>query len=389
MRIGVAGPVTLSLLTPYLEGAEALSDGYAFAPMARWVLGLRERGHQVAVFTLSPDVTKPRSYYGDGLSLHVAPYRLKGRARDFFAVERKELTLLMRSHPQDVLHAHWTYEFALAALASSRRVLVTAHDAPLQVLQHHPDLYRLARAAMSAVVAQKAPLMTAVSPYIAKHFARTTGRYDLHVVPNGIPTEAFTHTASIDWVRTDLTFASSMMGWGKRKNGANLLHAFSELHSQLPHTRLIMFGEGYGPGQEAYQYARAKDLVGGVEFAGKTPYDQMLARLSAEADIFVHPSLEESFGMALAEAMALGLPVIAGERSGAVPWVTDQGRAALLIDVSNVASLRNAMLNLAHHPAVRQQLSTYGREWARSRFTIEAQLTGYEQLYAEVLRRVL
>jgi hypothetical protein len=50
------------------------------------------------------------------------------RAWDLFAQERAGLERAMREDPCDVVHAHWTYEFALAALASGQPTLVTARD---------------------------------------------------------------------------------------------------------------------------------------------------------------------------------------------------------------------------------------------------------------------
>src|SRR5919204_3211143 len=144
MKIGMAGPVTLSLLGPCLDGKPALPAGYSFPPMALWVRELLARGHQVSVFTTSCGIAEPQTFRGPRLTLHVARLREDGKAQDFFRQERADLVALMQQDPCDVLHAHWTYEFALAALASGMPTLVTAHDAPWHVLRLLPGkAYRL------------------------------------------------------------------------------------------------------------------------------------------------------------------------------------------------------------------------------------------------------
>ena len=57
----------------------------------------------------------------------------------------------------DIVHAHWTYEFALGAIESRVPTVVTAHDAPLSILRLNPTPYRLARTVMAWQVAD-APL---------------------------------------------------------------------------------------------------------------------------------------------------------------------------------------------------------------------------------------
>jgi glycosyltransferase involved in cell wall biosynthesis len=384
MKVGIAAPVTLSLLTPHLDGQPEVGDGYAFAPMARWILGLRDRGHEVSVFTLSPDCQEPQSYSGPGLSVHVAPYRRNGRARDAFLAERQHLAQLMRLNPQEVWHAHWTYEFALAALAISRRIVVTAHDSPFDVLRYHPSPYRAVRLGMAAQVARQAPVLSAVSPYIAQRLSRGFGRRHLPIVPNGVPSEVLSQPAAAPGRPGPVTFASSMMGFGGIKNGRVLLEAFAQVQRGHPQVRLLAFGDGYEAGGEAEQYARHLGLVSGIEFAGRVPYTELLRRLREEAHVLVHSSLEESFGMAIAEAMGLGLPVIAGEKSGAVPWVTANGWAARLVDVRDSGAVAAAMLRLERSAGERELLGLLARRFIADHFSLRRQLEGYEELYERV-----
>lgn len=75
----------------------------------------------------------------------------------------------------------------------------------------------------------------------------------------------------------------------------------------------------------------------------------------AAADVFVLPSFHEGYGMALAEAMAHGLPILA-TRAGAIPATVPQS-AGILVAPGDAAALAEALLRLIERPALRQRLA--------------------------------
>ncbi|MCM2333070.1 MAG: glycosyltransferase, partial [Anaeromyxobacteraceae bacterium] len=123
----------------------------------------------------------------------------------------------------------------------------------------------------------------------------------------------------------------------------------------------------------------------GVRFAGYMPHEDALGLLADEVDVLVHPSLEESFSMVIAEASALGRPVIGGARSGAVPWTLDEGRAGLLVDVRSPTALAAAMLELAASPELRAAWGRKGRENALRRFHMGVVADAYQAAYARLV----
>jgi len=94
--------------------------------------------------------------------------------------------------------------------------------------------------------------------------------------------------------------------------------------------------------------------------------------------------MEESFGSAILEAMSQRLPVIAGADSGAVPWVLDDGRAGMLVDVTSSESLRSGMEKVMTDTALRERLMTEGYERARSQFTLAAVADQYLSVLEDV-----
>lgn len=390
MKLGFAGPVSLKLLAGHVQNGEAIPEGYKFPPMTTLIEEYLRRGHQVSVFTLDQSTEHPRTFEGDQLTIHVGRYRPRARHRatDFFAVERADLVKAMREDPCDLVHAHWTYEFALAAIASKRPYVVTAHDAPLHILRMYRDAYRFLRTLMAVRVSRRARFMTAVSPYVACHFEKALGhRGEVTVIPNGLPEKLFALGEGQD-KRGDgetPTFVTVLTGWGRLKNGRAALEAFGKVRTALPKARLVMFGPGYGTGEEAEAWARQEGLVEGVDFVGAIPHPELMRWLSLEADVLVHPALAESFSVSVSEAMALGLPVIGGSHSGGVPFTLDYGEAGMLADVRSVEDISRCMLRLVDDPDIRLTFGEAAKRSARQRFHVEQVVEAYEEMFQKVL----
>jgi glycosyltransferase involved in cell wall biosynthesis len=380
MHIGFAGPVDLAPLRDYVPGP--LPAVYSF-PLTGWLARTwLEQGHEVTVYALSSEVTQRQVHgTGDPLRIIVVPQRPRARhrVRDFFHAERTGLTAAMRDHPADVLSAHWTYEFALAAEATGLPAYVTAHDSPLRSAWEMRSAYRWLRHSLAIPAVHRATSLSAVSPYTARHLRQCLSvRRRIEVIPNGVRLEELPRSAPPRPAPRPV-FASAMHGWGRLKNGVGLLQAFRLVRERLPGARLLVFGHGFGAAGPAARWAAEKGCRGGVEFIGPTDRLLMLRRLSQEVDVLVHPSRVECFPMIVAEAMAIGLPIVAGARSGGVPWVLDGGRAGVLTDIGNPAELAAAMSALARDQERRALLA----QAARARVSRHFQLHDVARAYAD------
>ncbi|MBW3621288.1 MAG: glycosyltransferase, partial [Actinobacteria bacterium] len=228
MRIALVGPARPSDLAARLGGgAPALAALSGSSVIGHLATTLHDRGHEVLVVTLSRDVgAEPVRLAGPRMELRVGHYRPVHRARDAFAGERRAVQALLREgSPPDVVHAHWTYEFALAALADGAPVVVTVHDWAPRVLRFHPHPYRLVRLGLAARVLRASRHTTAVSPYLADRVERWTRRRPV-VVPNGLPAEEFSATST---GAAHGAFVAINDGFSRWKNVASLLHAFALL----------------------------------------------------------------------------------------------------------------------------------------------------------------
>lgn len=386
MRVLLTGPARPRDLADLLDGPvddlTGLSGSSVIGLLART---LHRRGHDVVVVTLSRDADRPRRYVGDGLEIRVGPYRHEHRARDAFAAERAAIEDLIRAVPAvDVVHAQWTYEFALAALAARRPTIVTVHDWAPVVLRFQPHPYRVVRVGMAARVLASAEHVTAVSPYLADLVARWTRRRPA-VVPNGIPQDEFAG-GRVPPLEEPPSLIALNDGFGRRKNVPPLLRALPHIRRRVPGTRLRLVGRGFGAGEDAERWAAGEGLTDGVEFVGHVPRDEAM-ELLAQSHVFVHPSLEESFGLVLVEAMARHVPVVAGRHSGAVPWVCANGLAGSLTDVRSATTLAESVCEVLSRPDRAAAMAAAAHAQARRRFTADTVAEAYEEHYAAAAGR--
>lgn len=399
MHIGVAGPLSTKDLRGLLDGTSTfVSEMQGSSFLATYIKELIRGGHQVSAFTTEPSLHPGERYQvhsGPNFRLHCVPMRRKGfrsdrrhrgRMLDLFALERQELVDAMRAAAPAVVHAHWSYEYAWAGIDSGVPTLVTCHDAPVTVLRVMRDAYRLGRLLMAWNVLRRATHLSSVSPYLNAELRQLGARLDPVIIPNPVAHEAFAHVPHA-W-STRIQDAPSIMmilnGWSPIKNAAVGMQALAQIKMARPQAILRLIGPDFGPGGAASQYAREHGIGHLFEFLGPQNHADVITLLK-QADLLVHPSVEESFGMTIAEAMACGLPVVAGRTSGAIPWVTGQGRAGRLVDIRSVDDIRQGCMDLLDSRTSYEMASAFGREHARLHFTPASVTRAYLDLIEQIL----
>jgi glycosyltransferase involved in cell wall biosynthesis len=180
-----------------------------------------------------------------------------------------------------------------------------------------------------------------------------------------------------------------------------LLAAFAKVLERKPDTRLRIVGsesimrpkvisvfEGTSPARDALNlygdhYLRAlKEQAGGklegkVSFIGALPYEKVPAEMQ-NASILVQPSLYETFGMPVAEAMAAGLPVVAS-RAGGLAEIVSDGETGMLVEPNDPDRLAEALLVLLNNPGLARSMGAAGRMRALNKFSWDATV---KQLHA-------
>jgi glycosyltransferase involved in cell wall biosynthesis len=160
------------------------------------------------------------------------------------------------------------------------------------------------------------------------------------------------------------------------KNLSLLIDAFTLVHSAEPATRLVLAGDGEVKGQLEAAVA-GRGLAAAVVFSG---WRNDLPELYRSMDVFVLTSLNEGTPVAVIEAMAAALPVIATDVGGVGDVVTHD-QTGLLVPSDDIDQLAAAMLRVARSPEDRRRLGIAAREAVRTTFSAARLVTDIATLY--------
>ena len=167
------------------------------------------------------------------------------------------------------------------------------------------------------------------------------------------------------------------------KGQETLLRALAHLPTQ--NYRCLLVGDG-PQRQSVERLARELNLGDRVKFLGARDHDEITQILQL-ADIFVLPSRWEGMPMAIMEAMAAGLPVIATDVGGTGELVV-HGDTGLLVRVGDVAGLAREIARLLDDPELRRRLGARGRERIVKKFSLDKTVREYGALYEELAQAV-
>lgn len=139
-----------------------------------------------------------------------------------------------------------------------------------------------------------------------------------------------------------------------------LLEAFAEVRKKYPHVQARIFGEG-PLRDELLEQSRNLGLDGNTILAGAFTSREQLARIMAETDVFVMPSILEGQPVALVEAMSYGKPIVATAVGGIPELITD-GQNGLLCPAHDPISLADKIMILVENATLREALGMSARK---------------------------
>jgi sugar transferase (PEP-CTERM/EpsH1 system associated) len=172
------------------------------------------------------------------------------------------------------------------------------------------------------------------------------------------------------------------------KDQTNFARAFVEALAIAPQLRqrlrLVMVGEG-----PLRQDSLAILEAAGVADLAWLPGERKdIPEIMRGLDCFVLPSLGEGISNTILEAMACGLPVIATAVGGNVELVSE-GISGRLVPAADPSALAHAIIDLAQQPELAKSLGQQGRRQIEQRYSMTAMVQSYQQLYDQLLGRML
>ncbi len=171
-----------------------------------------------------------------------------------------------------------------------------------------------------------------------------------------------------------------MIGSFKTQKGhVYLIHAMSEVVKLFPNCILLLLGEGELM-QSIKNLVSSLGLVNNVRFLGLQsdiyPYIQLMK-------ICVFPSLTESFGLAILDAMSQKVPVIASNVD-AIPELVEHNRTGLLVPIADKTQLAQAIIYLLNNETIRHNLAENAFQTHKKSFSFSDMVQKTEKLYLEL-----
>lgn len=295
------------------------------------------------------------------------------------------LARLVRRWQPDVLHVHLARPSVLAA------VIKPFVGAPVVQTRHYGDFLQRAaprwEAALDAWAARRMDLVLAVS---------SASAHDLRSI-EGVPADRVRVAANgIDLAEPGLDaesqadagiagpYLACAATWHPRKGHAVLFAALAQLAPRHPGLRLVLLGAGTQDPRVAAAASQAGigDRVEALGFCDRTRALAVVRRATA----YVQPSLEEGFGVAVVEAMALRVPVVVSDVGGMAETV-EQGVTGLRTPPGDADALAKAIAALLADPEARRAMGAAGRRRVERMYSGSAMRRAYEACYEELAQR--
>jgi glycosyltransferase involved in cell wall biosynthesis len=352
---------------------------------------LNERGWEVRVVSVTPPGGLAEELQASGI--FVSSLEVRRRLSGLRGLSG--LARTVRSWQPSVLHAHMVHANVLSRLARLVApvpvVISTAHstyEAPtgtrkLREVTWRERAYRLTDPLCD--------LTTHVSRAGLERYVRVKAipADKAQWLPNGVDTKLFrpdgqTRGRVRRELHIDEVFVWLAVGRIERpKDYPTLLAAFRRVSGEKATATLLVVGSG-SLEKGVREHARELGLGDHVRFLGAR---RDIAAMMSAADAFVMPSRWEGFSLALVEAMACGLPVVATD-CGGPREILDGGRLGSLVPVADPEALAAGMLQvMSLSEEERSQMGDSGRRWVVEHFDIERVVDQWECLYRELLQR--
>lgn len=190
----------------------------------------------------------------------------------------------------------------------------------------------------------------------------------------------------LDWVREefglrpqDMTIAM-VAQFIARKGHRTLLDALPAVLASHPNAKVLLFGQGMQVPAIRQRVAEAH-LEDRVVFAG---FRNDLERVLPCMDVLVHPAKMEGLGVALLQAAACGLPIIAS-RTGGIPEIVHAGINGELIEPGDSRALSQHLIRLLGDKSLRKRYGSASRVIAVEKFSIGAMVEGNLRTYRNII----
>jgi L-malate glycosyltransferase len=346
------------------------------------------RGHQVHF--ISTETPYRLGEFQAGLSFHqvLTPTYPLFREPQYLLSLANRIVQVARDADLDVIHAHYAVPHATAAFLSQQvlasagggripRVVTTLHGTDITLVGSDPSYSEIV-----AFSIEQSNQVTAVSESLRKStYAELGVKHPIEVIPNFLDCAIHRRVARpalrerFTGGDPDARIVIHVSNFRPVKRIDTVLAVFDRIRRAVP-ARLLLVGDGPELGT-AYRLARELGIQSLMHAVGAQ--EEVLPLLSI-SDVFLLPSVQESFGLAALEAMACEVPVVAS-RVGGIPEVIEDGVTGFLHAPEAVDEMAASAISILTDDTLRRRMGTAACRRVREHFCAERVVPMYERCY--------
>lgn len=351
---------------------------------------LVRRGHHVEVLTSNIATLSPRGFLParscpspSGL-VHYLP--ASAWAAHFSLVRSEALRPWLAGNLQtfDIVHVNfarewWPFQVAAAARAQGCPSILQSHgNLHRRAIQH-----RIVDVAFTGKALQGAARLLALQPTEVEQLRRISPAAPITILGNGVPDEYFLSPVRTAELRQPMTllFVGRLHA---DKRVLQLIAMIERLLPEFPALQCRIAGPDGGELQRAKSSVDALGLQAHVQFLGALDESELRSEYQ-RATLLVHPSIRESYGLAVLEAMASGLPVVATTGCAlAVEWQSVGAAKIVAPDSDQFMEAVSAMLKSSQK---RDQIAVRAYDYVRTSHTVAATVDRLLEIYEVAITR--
>ncbi|RJX19232.1 MAG: glycosyltransferase family 1 protein [Desulfobulbus sp.] len=310
------------------------------------------------------------------LSENIRDYTLQGY-NPYWTLSPPALRFLFQNNASaDIIHT--TPDYGCFFAQKKIPLVLTFHNFVLDdYMREHSSLaqkihYRTLLRKFTQHSLQMAHDVTSVSHFTANIVQKELDYYGrVRVIYNGVDQERFKPIHRKERRTVKVLFSGNLT----RRKGANLLPEIAEkLNSNIS----ILYTSGLRNRTTLSDRQNFRNI-------GRIPFSAMHT-VYQDVDILLFPTVREGFGLAVAEAMACGLPVVATNCSSLPELVVD-GKGGYLCKIGDTDEFAQRINELAESSLLRRTMGEFNRERVERKFTLQKMIQMYTDLFTEILDR--
>lgn len=342
---------------------------------------LVRRGHHAVIITPQPrdyeGPTPENTIFLGGSTDFRSPFHTTAQVSATVNIER--LDEVLEQEQFDLLHFHepWVPIVSRQILSRSNTLNVATFHAKLPDTVMSKTIERVITPYTKSIL-KYLDALTAVSEPAAEYVRQLT-RQQVEIIPNGIDLTKYKPKRYPPMSGPTVFYVGRLE---KRKGVKYLLQAFKLLQEELPAAQLIIGGDG--PDRTRLEALVDELGLHHVDFLGYIAEEEKI-HLMQTADLFCAPALYgESFGIVLLEALACGIPIVAGSNPGYASVLKERGSLGL-VNPRDTADFARRLHVLLTDQELRKSWKKWALEYVRQ-FDYATIVDKYEALYDELCR---